>query len=164
MRTAGHSMKVRYDWQSREQKYDVGDHVWLHNPLRKKGFSPKLQSPWEGPYEVHQVLSEVTYKIRRGHHGRTRGHSPGREERHEDEEGNVEEWKDQPDAEGSLEKLQHGTSDPAEEPFIEVTGDDTDCCVGVELLTGQEDGRPQRERQAPKWMADYVVDASANAL
>ncbi|MPC23714.1 hypothetical protein E2C01_016773 [Portunus trituberculatus] len=29
--------------------------------------------------------------------------------------------------------------------------------VGVELLTGQENGRPRRERRVPKWMAYYVA-------
>jgi len=72
MRTAGNNMKTRYDWHSREVKYNVGDHVWLHNPLRKRGLSPKLQSPWEGPYEILQVMSDVTYKIRRGPQKRSR--------------------------------------------------------------------------------------------
>ena len=111
MRTAGHTMKMHYDWQSREQRYNVGDRVWLQNPLRKKGLLPKLQSPWEGPYEMQEVLSEVTYKTRRGHHGRTRvvhadrlwayrdsGSFSWGEEGHEDE-GSEEEWEGQPDAE-----------------------------------------------------------------
>ncbi|ROT77452.1 hypothetical protein C7M84_003899 [Penaeus vannamei] len=63
MRTAG-NMKTRYNWYSREVKYNVGDNVWLHNPLRKRGLSLKLQSSWEGPYEILQVMSDVTYKIR----------------------------------------------------------------------------------------------------
>ncbi|XP_070001372.1 uncharacterized protein [Penaeus vannamei] len=58
--------------QMLEVKYNVGDHVWLHNPLRKRGLSPKLQSPWEGPYEILQVMSDVTYKIRRGPQKRSR--------------------------------------------------------------------------------------------
>ncbi|MPC90876.1 hypothetical protein E2C01_085880 [Portunus trituberculatus] len=72
------------------------------------------------------------------------GHSPG-------------ERNDMRMKKGSLEKLQHGTGDPAEEPFVEATGDDTDCSVGVELLTDQKDERPRRERLAPKWTADYVL-------
>ena len=46
--------------------FKAGDRVWLHNPRRRKGFSPKLQSSWEGPYEVVDALSDVTYRIRRG--------------------------------------------------------------------------------------------------
>ena len=63
---SGHSMKARYDDQAREAVFTAGDRVWLHNPRRRKGFSPKLQSPWEGPYEVVEALSDVTYRIRRG--------------------------------------------------------------------------------------------------
>lgn len=63
---SGHSMKARYDDQAREAVFKAGDTVWLHNPRRRKGFSPKLQSPWEGPYDVVEALSDVTYRIRRG--------------------------------------------------------------------------------------------------
>ncbi|KAG7176718.1 hypothetical protein Hamer_G015547 [Homarus americanus] len=38
--------------------------VWLYNPVLKKGQSPKLQSPWEGPYTVVERLSDVTYRIK----------------------------------------------------------------------------------------------------
>ena len=44
--------------------YIVGDFVWLHRPVRRKGLSPKLQRPWSGPYEVVEVLSPQTYRIR----------------------------------------------------------------------------------------------------
>ena len=29
--------------------FDSGDLVWLFNPQRKKGISPKLSTKWEGP-------------------------------------------------------------------------------------------------------------------
>ena len=44
----------------------MGDTVWLHNPQKKKGYSPKLQRPWEGPYIVTSRLSDVTYRIQKG--------------------------------------------------------------------------------------------------
>ena len=43
----------------------IGDSVWLHNILRKKGKNPKLDCPWEGPYLVVPKLSDVTYQIQR---------------------------------------------------------------------------------------------------
>jgi len=46
--------------------FKEGDQVWLYNPRRKKGQSPKLQSPWEGPYAVMERLTDVTYSIRGG--------------------------------------------------------------------------------------------------
>lgn len=66
LRAASQAMKGLYDRRVREASYAVGEKVWLHNPRRRRGLSPKLQSPWEGPYTVIAVISGVTYKIQRG--------------------------------------------------------------------------------------------------
>lgn len=66
MRAAGYEMKARYDMRAEEPVYRVGDQVWLYNPRRKQGLSPKLQSPWEGPWKVIEALTDVTFRIRRG--------------------------------------------------------------------------------------------------
>jgi hypothetical protein len=50
----------------KHKRYERGDAVWLHNPARKKGISPKLTRAWEGPFLVVNRLSEVTYRIQRG--------------------------------------------------------------------------------------------------
>ena len=39
--------------------------VWLHNPVRRKGKSPKLQGDWDGPYKVVTKISDVTYRIQK---------------------------------------------------------------------------------------------------
>ena len=57
LRVAGQAMKETYDKRMREAKYSTGDRVWLYNTRRKRGLSPKLQSPWEGPYTVVAALS-----------------------------------------------------------------------------------------------------------
>ena len=44
LRIAGQAMKQYYDRRMREASYAAGDRVWLHNPRRKRGLSPKLQS------------------------------------------------------------------------------------------------------------------------
>ncbi|KAK4322207.1 hypothetical protein Pmani_007005 [Petrolisthes manimaculis] len=49
-----------------------GDNVWFYTPRRNKGRSPKLQSPWEGPYTVLDRLLDVTYQIRGGRKSRPR--------------------------------------------------------------------------------------------
>ncbi|KAK3889074.1 hypothetical protein Pcinc_006949 [Petrolisthes cinctipes] len=46
-------------------------HAEVHHQW-KKGQSPKLQSPWDGPYTVLDCLSEVTYRIRGGRKSRLR--------------------------------------------------------------------------------------------
>lgn len=128
---------------------------WLHNPLRKKGLLPILQSPWEGPYEVLQVLSDVTYKIRRDPQQRPRVvhvdrlwqyHGPGlffwTEGGPEGvEEESEAEWEDQPMVEG---ELQHEADGPATRE--EAT-----------LPRMPEVGRSRRSRRVPEWTKDYVI-------
>lgn len=63
-------MKDRYDVKSNTQVLEAGTLVWLYAPKRSVGRCPKLQSNWEGPYEVLEVLGPVTYRIR--HQQRTR--------------------------------------------------------------------------------------------
>ena len=41
LREMSNKMKDRYDTLLEGQLLDVGDAVWLHNPQRKKGLSPK---------------------------------------------------------------------------------------------------------------------------
>ncbi|KAK8395432.1 hypothetical protein O3P69_006228 [Scylla paramamosain] len=54
LRTAGQAM-----WQ----QYSPGDLVWLHNPHRKPGWSPKLQASWKGLYKVVMAVLAVTYRF-----------------------------------------------------------------------------------------------------
>jgi hypothetical protein len=57
--------KRNYDLKTHVHRYEPGDAVWLHNPARKKGVSPKLSRPWEGPFRVIKRLSDVTYRIQK---------------------------------------------------------------------------------------------------
>ena len=66
LREMSNKMKDRYDTLLEGQLLDVGDAVWLHNPQRKKGLSPKLQRPWEGPYIVTKVINDSVYRIQLG--------------------------------------------------------------------------------------------------
>ena len=45
-------------------RYKPGDSFWLHSSVNPKGLSPKLSSPWKGPYTIVQCLNDVTYKIK----------------------------------------------------------------------------------------------------
>ncbi|KAG7157139.1 hypothetical protein Hamer_G028989, partial [Homarus americanus] len=49
-------MKRNHDVKASLVCYENSDKVLLYNPLLKKGQSPKLQSPWEGPYTVVERL------------------------------------------------------------------------------------------------------------
>ncbi|XP_035233306.1 uncharacterized protein LOC118205124 [Stegodyphus dumicola] len=58
-------MKKRYDARATEHQFQENDKVWLWNPSRCKGVSPKLQSHWEGPYTVLNRLNDVVIRIRK---------------------------------------------------------------------------------------------------
>lgn len=61
---ASRRMIDHYDRFAKAAPFKVGDRVCLYNLKRKKGLSSKLQSDWDGPYEVIAPLSEVVYGIR----------------------------------------------------------------------------------------------------
>ncbi|CAD7002032.1 unnamed protein product [Ceratitis capitata] len=56
-------MKARYDKPMNSEGFQNGDLVLLYNPQRKRGFSPKLQCNWEGPYKIIKRLNDVVYRI-----------------------------------------------------------------------------------------------------
>ncbi|VEN45006.1 unnamed protein product [Callosobruchus maculatus] len=72
IRTAGDRMKMTYDVGSSETAYQPGDLVWLYNPQKRRGLSPKLQSSWEGPYEVVKKINDVIYRIKKANGGKPR--------------------------------------------------------------------------------------------
>ena len=53
--------KNYYDLRADDITFKEGDAVWLHNPRKKVGHSPKLMRPWEGPYTIIKVLNDVVY-------------------------------------------------------------------------------------------------------
>ncbi|XP_037959193.1 uncharacterized protein LOC119688593 [Teleopsis dalmanni] len=65
-------MKARYDLRMNSEGFQEGDLVWFHNPQRKKGLSPKLQTYWQGPYRVITKINDVVYRIQESGHPRAR--------------------------------------------------------------------------------------------
>lgn len=67
LRGAFRRQKEHYDRTSNHYDLSVGEEVWLFNPTRKIGVSPKLSAPWEErPYKVLSKINEVVYKIQQG--------------------------------------------------------------------------------------------------
>ncbi|GBM75960.1 Retrovirus-related Pol polyprotein from transposon 412 [Araneus ventricosus] len=58
-------MKTRYDSRATHHHFKEGDLVWMYNPKRRRGLSPKLQQNWEGPYTVVKKLNDVVYRVQR---------------------------------------------------------------------------------------------------
>ncbi|GFU08175.1 retrovirus-related Pol polyprotein from transposon 412 [Trichonephila clavipes] len=65
-------MKIRYDARATGHDFHEGDKVWLWNPKRRKGLSPKLQTNWEGPYTVLKRLNDVMVRIQKSPHSKTK--------------------------------------------------------------------------------------------
>lgn len=65
MKQAFTRMKTRYDRRATDGGFAEGQSVWLFNPARKRGLSPKLQRHWQGPYVITKRLNDVVYRIRR---------------------------------------------------------------------------------------------------
>lgn len=63
MLSASDRIKKQYDRHVKEKSYKISDAVWLFNPKRKKGISPKLQCPLKGPFVITEKLSDVTNRI-----------------------------------------------------------------------------------------------------
>jgi hypothetical protein len=55
-----------YDKRRNEHYFQPGDGVWLYNPRRRVGRTPKLDSPWEpDPYAVVKTIGDVLCVIQR---------------------------------------------------------------------------------------------------
>jgi hypothetical protein len=65
-------MKESYDIRAENGGFRPGNLVWLYNPQRRRGFSPKLQCNWEGPYEIIERINDVVYRIRKPPRGKPR--------------------------------------------------------------------------------------------
>ena len=59
-------MKHHYDSRLEGHTLEKGDPVWLHNPQRKKGLTPKLTRPWQGPYVIVKRINNIVYRIQLG--------------------------------------------------------------------------------------------------
>ncbi|GFV98174.1 retrovirus-related Pol polyprotein from transposon 412 [Trichonephila clavipes] len=67
---ASEKMKTRYDARATGHDFREGDKVWLWNPKRRKGLSPKLQTNWEGPYTVLKRLNDVVVRMQKSPHSK----------------------------------------------------------------------------------------------
>ncbi|GFV21371.1 retrovirus-related Pol polyprotein from transposon 412 [Trichonephila clavipes] len=70
---ASEKMKARNDARAPGHDFHERDKVWLWNPKRRKGLSPKLQTNWEAPYTVLKRLNDVVVRIQKQPHSKTKG-------------------------------------------------------------------------------------------
>ena len=139
--------KRYYDHRGVHQNtFNRGDAVWLYNPKRRKGLSPKLQYAYEGPYLVVKRLDDLTFRIQRGpkakakviHHNRLKPYLGDSAPDWLAHEGDVE-----------------GQSQDA--PTVEDGGLPSSSSQD-ETPKGLKRKNPRRSRRAPAWTVDYHLD------
>jgi len=63
MKVAARRSEELYNTRVHGREFEVGDLVWLNNPVVPRGRSRKLHCPWTGPFKVIKKLSSVVYRI-----------------------------------------------------------------------------------------------------
>ncbi|GBM20200.1 hypothetical protein AVEN_216628-1 [Araneus ventricosus] len=58
-------MKTRYDSGATGHYFKEGYQIWMYNPKRRRGLSPKLQQNREGPYTTVKKLNDAIYRVQR---------------------------------------------------------------------------------------------------
>ena len=48
----------------KKEDFKIGDQVLLYNAAKEKQWSGKLQDKWKGPYYIHQIIINGSYKIK----------------------------------------------------------------------------------------------------
>lgn len=157
LKLAGHSMWQRYQQRVREATYSPGEQVWLHNPRRRRGLSPKLQSPWEGPYTVAEALSAVTYRLApAGGHGKSKVVHVDRLWKYAGD-GTFSWGREEEGTPGSPPSAPKGASNVALEGDDQSSqSDEPDDGSDISSDEDLEVDRPARARRPPLWLKDYV--------
>src|SRR6202522_2958645 len=61
----GNTYKAQYDKTRKDNKFHVGELVYLERPQKKSGKNRKLTPHYEGPFKINQQLGKVNYEIQR---------------------------------------------------------------------------------------------------
>ena len=146
----GSERHKRY-YNHKNRGFQRGDPVWLHNRRRKKGRTPKLQRPWEGPYLVTSRLDDLIYRIQKGPRS---GPMVVHVDRLKKYQGNsFDNWLAEPKTTSAI-----ATNGKSAEQHVPKSAAPANGLGGA--LTAAEGAwkRPRRSRGKPAWTADYQMD------
>ena len=65
LKTSAEHQKRYYDIKASKKSLDIGQLVWLYEPLQKKGVCKKLSCPWSGPCLILEKIDDTTYRVKR---------------------------------------------------------------------------------------------------
>ncbi|CAB4041568.1 Retrovirus-related Pol poly from transposon 412, partial [Paramuricea clavata] len=110
-----YDMEKRYNANSNAYTLEEKILVWLYNPRKKKGRTPKLTRPWEGPFVIVKKLNDLVYRIQRNKQSKPKVVHRNRLWKFRGEQEDLWKYEDQPSTgTGGVEK-EDGTSDDHEE-------------------------------------------------
>ncbi|GBM86672.1 Retrovirus-related Pol polyprotein from transposon 412 [Araneus ventricosus] len=72
IKLANKRMKNRYNSRATDRHFKEGYLVYMYNPKRRRGLSPKLQQNWEGEYNIVKKLNDVVYRVQRSPNTKTK--------------------------------------------------------------------------------------------
>lgn len=97
----------RCNRRRRPRRYEAGDKVYVHNPVKPAGTCAKFHCPWTGPHTIKERMSDVTYRVKLAgggeavlHTNRLKPAYP--EDEDQSEESTTEEGPRVPDEEAAL--------------------------------------------------------------
>ena len=122
------------------------------NPRRKKGRTPKLQRPWEGPYLVTSRLDDLVYRIQKGPRSKSMVVHVDRLKKYQ---GNsFDNWLGEPKTMGAIPT--NGKS--AKQHVPESTAAAAKGLEGAPTTAEGAGERPRRSQRKPTWTVDYQMD------
>ncbi|OON16296.1 hypothetical protein X801_07893, partial [Opisthorchis viverrini] len=63
LRAAQRCQKGYYDKAAQDMLFNLGDWVWLYEPVPPTGTPAKFHGAWKGPYTIDQAVTDVTYRL-----------------------------------------------------------------------------------------------------
>ena len=142
--------KRYYDHKAQNRGFERGDPVWLHNPRRKKGRTPKLQRPWEGPYLVTSRIDDLIYRIQKGPRSKPMVVHVDQLKKYRGNSFNN--WLAEPKTTGALPSNDKSAKQHDQKSAAAAKGPG-----GASTAEGAGE-RPRRSRRKPAWAADYYMD------
>ena len=151
MKLGSERHKRYYDHKAQNHGFERGDPVWLHNPRRKKGRTPKLQRPWEGPYLVTSRLDDLIYRIQKGPRSKPMVVHVDRLKKYKGD--SFDNWLAEPKTTGTM-----ATDGKSAEQHVPKPAAPANGLGGARTTAEGAKKNPRRSRRKPAWTADYQMD------
>ena len=137
--------KRYYDHKAQNRGFERGDPVWLHNPRRKKGRTPKL------PCLVTSRLDDLIYRIQEGPRSKPMVVHVDRLKKYQ---GNsFDNWLAEPNTTSAT-----PTNGKSAEQHVSKSATAANGLGGAPTAAEGAGKRPRRSRRKPAWAADYQMD------